>query len=67
MELQDRSRVLEILGLCEAKNIDYCDASLMVEARREDLPIVSYDRDFAKAPEVAAVSPIEWVKDHPPK
>ena len=44
-----------------------CDAALMVEARREKLPIVSYDRDFAKAHDVTAVSPIEWIKAHPPR
>ena len=67
MELQDRSRVLEILALCETDNIDYCDAALVVEARRENLPIVSHDRDFAKAPDVTAVSPIMWIKANPPK
>lgn len=61
IEVKDRARVLEILSLCELKNIDYCDASLIVEARREKLEIVSYDRDFAKAPEVSAVSPPEWL------
>jgi predicted nucleic acid-binding protein len=39
----------------------------MVEARREKLPIVSYDRDFAKAHDVTAVSPIAWIKAHPPR
>jgi predicted nucleic acid-binding protein len=67
MDLQDRTRVLEILAVCETGNIDYCDAALMVEARREKLPIVSYGRDFAKAPDVTAVSPIAWIKANPPK
>jgi predicted nucleic acid-binding protein len=67
MDVQDRTRILEILTICETKNIDYCDAALIVEARREKFPILSYDRDFAKAPDVAALSPIEWIKKHQPK
>ena len=67
IDLQDKTRILEILNLCETKNIDYCDAALMIEARREKLPVVSYDRDFAKAPDVTTVSPIEWIKKHPYK
>jgi predicted nucleic acid-binding protein len=67
MDIQDRTRVLEILTVCETTNIDYCDAALIVEARRENLPILSYDRDFAKAPDVASFSPIEWIKKHQTK
>jgi predicted nucleic acid-binding protein len=67
MDLEDKARVLEILSLCEIKNVDYCDAALIVEARREKLPVLSYDRDFAKAPEVESLSPIEWIKKHQPK
>jgi predicted nucleic acid-binding protein len=64
LDVQDRTRVFDILTVCETKNIDYCDAALIVEARREKLPILSYDRDFAKAPDVTSVSPIEWIKAH---
>jgi predicted nucleic acid-binding protein len=64
LDVQNRSRVLDILTVCEIKNIDYCDAALIVEARRERLPILSYDQDFAKAPDVTSVSPIEWIKTH---
>jgi predicted nucleic acid-binding protein len=61
IELRDRSRVLEILAICEGANIDYCDAALVVESRKSNLPILSYDRDFAKMSDVAALSPIDWV------
>jgi len=67
IDLQDKNRILEILNVCETKNIDYCDAAIIVEARDKKLRIVSYDRDFAKAPDVTAVSPIEWIKKHLPK
>jgi predicted nucleic acid-binding protein len=33
IEVENRSRVLDILGLCETKNIDYGDAALMVAPR----------------------------------
>jgi predicted nucleic acid-binding protein len=62
IEILNRTHVLEALSLCEIKNIDYGDAALMVEARREKLPIVSYDRDFAKAPEIKAFTPIWWLE-----
>jgi predicted nucleic acid-binding protein len=64
IDVQNKTRVLDILAVCEAKNIDYCDASLIVEARREGFPILSYGRDFAKADDVASVSPMEWIKAH---
>jgi predicted nucleic acid-binding protein len=62
VEVQDKPRVVEVLNVCETKNIDYCDAALIVEARQKQIPIVSYDRDFAKAPDVTFISPIEWAK-----
>ncbi len=67
LDVQDRTRVLEILAVCENKNIDYCDAALIVEARREKLPILSYDHDIAKAGDVECFSPVEWIKKHQPK
>jgi predicted nucleic acid-binding protein len=62
IEILNRADVLETLTLCEIKNVDYGDAALMVEARREKLAIVSYDQDFAKAPEIKALTPIQWLE-----
>lgn len=62
IEVQGLTRVLEVLGLCEANNIDYCDAALIVEAREEQLQILSYDRDFVRIPDVKSLTPIEWIK-----
>jgi predicted nucleic acid-binding protein len=64
VDVENRSRVLDILALCEAKNIDYGDAALMVLARSpgQALPILSYDRDFGKAPEITAFSPVDWLQ-----
>lgn len=62
IEVENRKRVLDTLGLCETKNIDYGDAALIVFARStvQRLPILSYDQDFAKAPDITAFSPVEW-------
>jgi predicted nucleic acid-binding protein len=62
IEVENRSRVLDILGLCETKNIDYGDAALIVFAQSTALPILSYDRDFAKVPEITAFSPVDWLQ-----
>ena len=67
VDLEDSPHVLETLSVCEANNIDYCDAALIVEARRAKQTIVSYNRDFAKAPDISVVSPIEWIKANSPK
>jgi predicted nucleic acid-binding protein len=55
---------LETLSLCETKNIDYSDAALIVFARStvQQLPILSYDQDFAKVPDITAFSPLEWLQ-----
>ena len=64
MEVENKSRVLDILGLCETKNIDYGDAALIVLAKStvQPLPILSYDRDFGKVPEITAFSPLDWLQ-----
>jgi predicted nucleic acid-binding protein len=67
LDVQDKTRVFEILAVCETNNVDYGDAALIFEARREKLPIVSYDRDFEKVLDVTVLTPIAWVKKNPPK
>jgi predicted nucleic acid-binding protein len=64
MDVENRKQVLDTLGLCETKNIDYGDAALIVAAQSTvpPLPILSYDHDFAKVPEITAFSPIEWLQ-----
>jgi predicted nucleic acid-binding protein len=63
IEVENRTRVLDILSLCEARNIDYGDAALIVLAQTtEPLPILSYDQDFRKEPAVTAFSPLEWLQ-----
>jgi len=64
IEVENRSRVFDILSLCETKNIDYSDAALIVFAQSttQPLPILSYDRDFRKEPTVTAFSPVEWLQ-----
>jgi len=64
MDVENRSRVMDILGICEAKNIDYGDAALIVLAQSaaQPLPILSYDQDFRKDPSVTAFSPLEWLQ-----
>jgi predicted nucleic acid-binding protein len=64
IDLENKSRVLDILGLCETKNIDYGDAALIVFAKStvQPLPILSFDQDFAKVPEITAFSPVEWLQ-----
>jgi predicted nucleic acid-binding protein len=63
MEIENRSRVLDILSLCETKNIDYGDAALIVAAQgaTQVMPILSYDQDFRKVPEITAFSPVDWL------
>ena len=45
-------------------NIDYGDAALIVIAKStvQQLPILAYDKDFAKVPEITAFSPVDWVQ-----
>jgi len=64
MDIENRTRVLDILTLCETMNIDYGDAALMVAARvaTPAMPILSYDQDFRKAPEITAFSPLDWLE-----
>jgi len=64
MEVENRSRVFDILALCETTNIDYGDAALIVFAQSagQELPILSYDQDFRKVPEITAFSPVEWLQ-----
>ena len=40
------------------------DAALIVFAKStvQQLPILSYDQDFAKMPEITAFSPLEWLQ-----
>jgi predicted nucleic acid-binding protein len=65
MDTQDKARVFEILSLCDTMNIDYCDAALIVAARLQNLAIVSYDRDFAKASNITAITPLRWREKKP--
>lgn len=64
IDIENRSRVLHILALCETRNIDYGDAALIVFAQStaQPLPILSYDQDFRKEPAVTAFSPVEWLQ-----
>jgi len=64
IDVQNRRNVFETLSICETKNIDYGDAALIIAAQSttQHLPILSYDKDFAKVPEITAFSPIEWLR-----
>jgi hypothetical protein len=64
IDVENRRQVLETLGLCETKNIDYGDAALIVFAQStvQPLPILTYDQDFAKVPEITAFSPLQWLQ-----
>lgn len=64
MDVENRSRVIDILALCETENIDYGDAALIVFAQStaQPLPILSYDQDFRKVPDITAFSPLDWLK-----
>jgi predicted nucleic acid-binding protein len=64
IDVENLKQVLDTLGLCETKNIDYGDAALIVIAKStvQQLPILSYDKDFAKVPEITAFSPVDWVQ-----
>jgi predicted nucleic acid-binding protein len=64
IDIENRKQVLDTLGLCETKNIDYGDAALIVFAQStaQPLPIVSYDHDFSKVPEITAFSPVDWMQ-----
>lgn len=64
IDVENRTRVLDILGLCETRNIDYGDAALIVFAQSaaQPLPILSFDQDFRKEPAVTAFSPVEWLQ-----
>lgn len=64
IDFENRRRVLDILALCEEKNIDYGDAALMVAAQDtvHQLPILSFDQDFKKAPGLTSFSPVEWLQ-----
>lgn len=65
IEVENRSRVIDILALCETKNIDYGDAALIVAAQSstQELPILSYDQDFRKAAGITAFSPVDWLQN----
>jgi len=67
MDIENRSRVLDILGFCETKNIDYGEAALIVAAQAvtQAMPILSYDQDFRKVPEITAFSPVDWLEKGP--
>ena len=65
MDVANKARVFETLGFCDTKNIDYCDAALIVAAQQEKHPIISYDRDFAKAPNITALTPLQWREKKP--
>jgi len=64
IDVENRSRVFDILALCETQNIDYGDAALIVFARgaAQELPILSYDKDFRKVPGITAFSPLDWLQ-----
>ena len=64
MDVENHTRVFDILATCGARNLDYGDAALMVLAHStaQPLPILSFDQDFRKAPAVTAFSPVEWLK-----
>jgi len=64
MDVENRKQVLDTLGLCETRNIDYGDAALIVFAQStvQPLPILSFDQDFNKEPAVTAFSPVEWLE-----
>jgi len=64
IDVENRRQVLETLSLCETKNIDYGDAALIVFAQStvQPLPILTYDQDFGKVPEITAFSPLEWLQ-----
>lgn len=63
IDVENRTRVFDILSLCDTKNIDYGDAALIVFAQNtvQALPILSFDQDFRKEPSVTAFSPIDWL------
>jgi predicted nucleic acid-binding protein len=64
IDVENRSRVLDVLGLCETKNIDFGDAALIVATRdaSHELPILSFDKDFGKVPDITAFSPLDWLQ-----
>jgi predicted nucleic acid-binding protein len=64
IDVLNRRDVFETLSICEIKDIDYGDAALIIAARSttHNLPILSYDKDFGKMPEITAFSPIEWLQ-----
>jgi hypothetical protein len=63
-KVDGRSRILDILTLCETRNIDYGDAALVAAAKgaMQPLPILSNDQDFRKVPAVTAFSPAAWLR-----
>ncbi|HEX3625019.1 MAG TPA: PIN domain-containing protein [Verrucomicrobiae bacterium] len=62
IEVENRSRILDVLTICENSNIDYGDAALIVAARTAMQPILSYDHDLAKEATVTAFSPVDWLQ-----
>ena len=64
MDVENRSRVIDILSFCEIENIDYGDAALIVLAQGTSppLPVLSYDQDFKKVPHITAFSPLDWLQ-----
>ncbi len=65
IDVENRKQVLDTLNHCETRNIDYGDAALIVLAQStvQPLPILSYDRDFGKVPEISAFSPLDWLQN----
>lgn len=64
IDVENRHRVFNILGLCESRDVDYGDAALMVAAQgaTQKLPILTYDQDFTGVPDLTAFSPVEWLQ-----
>ena len=64
IDVENRKQVLDTLGLCETKNIDYGDAALIIFAQNtgQPLPILSDNKDFSKVPGITAFSPLEWLQ-----
>jgi predicted nucleic acid-binding protein len=64
IEVQNHRNVFETLSICENRDIDYGDAALIIAAQStvQHLPILSFDKDFAKVPGITAFSPIEWLQ-----
>lgn len=64
IDLENRQRVFTILNTCEAKDIDYSDAAMVVASldTTTKMPILTSNPDFSKTPEITAFSPIDWLQ-----